>query len=254
MSYDSNRGAQRARMAREELGLGLDGPLADVLDAVEGPGAVPVLVADLGGETAGAYKPDFPLIFVNGRQAVRRQRFTVAHEFGHHRLGHHERKLLDTPADMAGRTHDPQEVQANAFAAEFLAPAQAVRAWWSAAQPETVDLEVVVRLASDFGISAPAALYRLTALRVLGDQARIRRLEREIEEDLHVALGRRFGLAERSDALALTAAAGGTRLPAALRGSPLGRLFAGELSLEEAARAVGRPVAELAAALEALRI
>jgi hypothetical protein len=45
-----------------------------VLEAVEGCSEVPVLVADLGARTAGAYKPDFPLIFVNGRPAVVRQR------------------------------------------------------------------------------------------------------------------------------------------------------------------------------------
>jgi hypothetical protein len=47
-------------------------------------------------------------------------------------------------------------------------------------------------------------------------------LEREIDEEPHVALGR--------------------------------RLVAGELSLEDAARTAGRPPAQLAAALEALRI
>jgi hypothetical protein len=92
------------------------------------------------------------------------------------------------------------------------------------------------------------------ALRLVRDQARARRLERELDEDLHVALGGRLGVTDRYDALARTAVAGGTRLPAPLRDSPLGRLVAGELSLEDAARAAGRPPAQLAAALEALRI
>ena len=66
-SIHSNRGAKRAREARTELGLGLDGPLGDLLEAVEGPGGAHVVVLDLGDGVAGAYlaRADRPLIFVN---------------------------------------------------------------------------------------------------------------------------------------------------------------------------------------------
>ena len=62
----------------------------DVLEAIEGPGRAHVLLLELPPQVAGAYiaRRDLPLLLVNGRQAPARQRFTLAHEFGHHRMGH----------------------------------------------------------------------------------------------------------------------------------------------------------------------
>src|SRR4051794_4635670 len=49
------RGAARARDARDELGLGQDGPLEDILTAVEELGGAHVVVLDLPEDVAGAY-------------------------------------------------------------------------------------------------------------------------------------------------------------------------------------------------------
>ena len=79
-----------ARVAREELGLGLDQPVHDILRVVEETQRLPVAVLSLGEGVAGAYivRKGQPFVFLNGSQPVTRQRFTLAHELGHHRLGH----------------------------------------------------------------------------------------------------------------------------------------------------------------------
>jgi Zn-dependent peptidase ImmA (M78 family) len=118
-----------ARRARLDMGFGLEGPLPDLLAAVEGPGGAQVVVLDLGDDVAGAYlqRGGLVLLFVNGDHAAVRQRFTLAHEFGHCRLGH--ANVIDRPSDVFGAQRDPAEVAANYFAAEFLMPGQAVRRW-----------------------------------------------------------------------------------------------------------------------------
>src|SRR4051794_17302713 len=97
------------------LGYGL-GPLPDVIEAVEDRGGTYAVVLELAGGVAGAYiaKTDLPLIFVNGRQAITRQRFTLAHEFGHHRMGHSTG--IDQEVIVGAVEHSPNEVAANAFA------------------------------------------------------------------------------------------------------------------------------------------
>src|SRR3954468_17039010 len=108
-----------ARRARLDMGFGLEGPLPDLLRAVEGPGGAQVVVLDLGEDVAGAclQRPGLVLLFVNGAQAAVRQRFTLAHEFGHRRLGH--ASVVDRPVDVFGAAQrDPAEVAANYFAAE----------------------------------------------------------------------------------------------------------------------------------------
>lgn len=104
---------------------------------------------------------DAPLIGVNSSQHEHRQRFTVAHELGHHLLGHHDRFHIDLgwpsadgdPPNM--NWHDERE--ANEFAANALMPAAWVR---QRAQKETS----VAALANVFGVSPIAMGYRLTAL------------------------------------------------------------------------------------------
>ena len=151
-SASPNSGPKRA-----DLGLGGDRPVGDLLTAVEGAGAH-VVVLDLPEGVAGAYvaKPDCPLLFVNGGQWIGRQRFTLAHEFGHFRMGHET--VVDKQVAISGYLHAPNEVCANAFAAEFLLPKRAV-AQWGAANVRTGQptLEHVCLLAAEYGVSAQAA-------------------------------------------------------------------------------------------------
>src|SRR3954447_20436375 len=149
-SYDTNFGAKRAREARTDLGLDDVSPVACVLTLVEERAQLPVVVGRLPDDIAGALWRNGvgAIVWVNARQTVERQRFTVAHELGHVRCRHAE-TAVDTAATISGRTQDPREVQANAFAAELLAPRAGVE--------DMVDrdpgLEDVVRVAAHFGIS-----------------------------------------------------------------------------------------------------
>jgi Zn-dependent peptidase ImmA (M78 family) len=248
----SNRGAKRARQAREDLGYTREGPLPDLLQAVEGDGGVHAVVLELPEGVAGAYiaKRGRPLLFVNGRQALSRQRFTLAHEFGHHRMGHST--VVDEQAAISGHLHDPNEVCANAFAAEFLMPRDAVTAWGGAHVRGAVTLEDVLLLAHEYGVSAQAARYALETAKVLTDGARRRQLDDEIGEDMHVDLAQRLGLQPLEDDLA-DVAGRLPRIPGGLRNSALGDLLAGAIDVDGLALRLGHDPEEVAAMLAELR-
>ena len=89
------------------------------------------------------------MLWVNGTHPAVRMRFTLAHEIGHVRCGHDAGVAVDTYETLGGRSTDAREVQANAFAAELLAPAAGVRAMLDG-EPT---LEDVVRIAARYGIS-----------------------------------------------------------------------------------------------------
>ena len=248
----SNRGAKRAREARAELGLGSAGPLPDLIGAIEGPGGAHALLLELPPQVAGAYvpRPDLPLLVVNGRQALARQRFTLAHEFGHHRMGHAQ--VVDRQAAISGElAHDRDEVAANAFAAEFLMPRAAVAAWAAERVDGAVTLEHVVLLAGHYGVSAQAARYALEAAGALADRRRARALDEEIGAELHREVARWLGVRPLEDGLAAAAAAL-PRIPAALRGSALADLLAGLIGVDELARRIGADAGAVRAMLRAL--
>jgi hypothetical protein len=208
---DSNRGAKRAREARVALGLDPAAPLDDVLDTVETRS--PVIVAALPDGVAGACAGG--VLWVNGDQFAPRQRFTLAHEFGHSWIGHDGRLEVDSFETLSGHTRNPLEVQANAFAAEFLMPKAGLDQFES--EPT---LEDVVTLASDFGVSAPAMVIRLEQCG-LGSPARLARLRREVDEGLHgyLRVEPRGDRLERIESLPyLSLSLRGSHLDAALRG------------------------------------
>jgi Zn-dependent peptidase ImmA (M78 family) len=217
---DTNRGAKRARESRAALGLDPAAPLACVLEVAERVGSV--VVAALPDGVAGACYRDgeAAVLWVNGEQAARRQRFTLAHELGHAWCRHEGRLEPDTFETLSGRTSDPFEVQANAFAAEFLVP----RAGMQARVEGEPTLDDVVRIAADYGVSAIVVVYRLKLLKLASD-AQIVRLAREVEEGMHHALFDFLGLTPLDDRLArigrlpyLSPALDRTLLGAALRG------------------------------------
>src|SRR3954470_12225656 len=125
----TNIGAKRAREARERLGLDGTSPVSCIVAVVEEQAGLPVIVGSLPEGFAGALWRNGvgSIVWVNGDQVVERQRFTVAHELGHVRCGH-AGTAVDTNETIFGGSHDPREVEANAFAAELLAPAAGVRA------------------------------------------------------------------------------------------------------------------------------
>lgn len=202
VTAEAERGADAARGARSRLGLGLDGPLADVLVAIEDVAGVPVTVLALPHGLAGLQGRKYgrSYIFINGTDPVVRQRFTLAHEFGHVELGH--AGSVDHASDVLGAgRRPPAEVQADGFAAEFLAPVAGVRRWLSAVGDPPDDLETVVRLADYFHISAEAALYRLQAARLL-TRGKYEPIGARIRENEHKRLCARLGLGVFDDTLA----------------------------------------------------
>ena len=223
-----------ARLAREELGLGLTDRCADILETVEDDAGVPVGVLALPEGFAGVMKRarGRAFIFVNGTEAVVRQRFTLAHEYGHYTLGHGT--VFDRTADMFGR--DPREIAANAFAAEFLAPRPAVHAWMERRGDPDIDLEVVVRLAAYFGISATAARIRLETIGLLKRGKRA--LDDAIEQGAHRDLHYRLNLSELQDSL--TAITSLPRLPRALQQHAIRIYEAGLLDVQQIAERTGQ--------------
>ena len=118
------------------------------------------------------------MLWVNGTHAAVRQRFTLAHELGHLRCGHDARVAVDTFETLAGTDDGLARVQANAFAAELLAPAAGVRAMVDG-EPT---LDDVVLIAARFGISDDRGPLPVEHS---GTHGPLRELKREIDDGLH---------------------------------------------------------------------
>ena len=195
-------GYAAARRARTTLGLGLEAPLADIVEVVEDLASVPVTVLGLPQGIAGLQggKQDRHFVFLNGTQAVSRQRFTLAHELGHIEMGHGG--SVDYEDNVLGTSRRaPREVQADGFAVEFMAPLDGVGTWLSLMHGPALSLETVVRLAHHFHVSATAALYRLQAVWRLS-KGKYQPLEAAIGRGEHHQLAKRLGPEPHADTLA----------------------------------------------------
>lgn len=236
--------------ARAELKLGSGGPIPDILRLVEdSPRGVPVAVLDLPKGVAGAFarREAHSFIFVNGNEAVVRQRFTLAHEFGHHRLGH--QSVVDPDEVISGNTDDPREIEANSFAAEFLVPREALRTWLEEAEIAKVDLEALVRVASYFGVSAQSMRYRLQDAGVVTRRTALDALDAAIAGQEHIWMARQLALRDPSDTLAELRRARQEHLPRAMEEAGFKGFAKGLVPLERLAEALRRPAKELAAEL-----
>lgn len=189
---ERNRAIKRARETRERRGVPPDGRVEDLLQLVEADG-LPVVIDDFGEAVDGAYVPAGPTAFLNGERPLVRQRFTLAHELGHHVLRHG--RSVDAPGYVHA-TQDLAEVCANAFAAELLISRSAAHAW-----PAAATLEDVVTMAAHFGVSAAAALIRLQTAKCAPDDAE--ELHARIAALEHLPLYAELALPEREDSLAL---------------------------------------------------
>jgi len=236
VSLHRNRGAKRAREARAELALDPIAPLGCLLDCVEVAAGYPVVVAPLADGLAGACW-NGRVLWVNGREAAVRQRFTLAHELGHAWCAHDGKLVVDSFATLNGGTTTPHEIEANAFAAELLIPRAAIEQLIDPGSDPTLD-EIVV-MAAHYGTSALMALYRCSQCKRISPAGR-EQLEAAIAGGTHGEAFTRLGctgLADRLGALGslpyLSPPLEDTRLGAVLRG-----------------RAAAEP--ELAAAIERL--
>ena len=106
-------------------------------------------------------------VLVNALHAPNRQRFTIAHEIGHHLLhadelekGVHVDKGILRRDKVSAQGTDRLEVEANAFASELLMPESAIEN----ALGDDFDLDdqtVLEALAKRFKVSVSALQYRL---------------------------------------------------------------------------------------------
>jgi hypothetical protein len=95
----------------------------------------------------------------NSEEISYRNRFTIAHELGHVVLGH----VAEGKApkrDTTFSNNDPDEVDANAFAAALLMPEKFVRKLYRSARN-------VQELSEAFGVSTVAMTYRLKNLGII---------------------------------------------------------------------------------------
>jgi Zn-dependent peptidase ImmA (M78 family) len=95
-------------------------------------------------------------VLVNTNVVPVRQRFTAAHELGHHFL-HPDQDLEHYDADL----HHPQDWLANRFAAHFLMDEATVR---QAAAEETDPTSLTLRVRFEFDVSFDAARFHLCNL------------------------------------------------------------------------------------------
>lgn len=134
-----------ARDVRDELGLGRE-PLGDLVAILEDAGVLVLRwpLDTIQVDAIASWQEDsVPVILIGEHVPADRQRFTMAHELGHAVM--HE--------DAAEKE---QEAEADAFAAEFLAPASEIEKEW----PRNSDLDALLLLKRRWGISLAALIRR----------------------------------------------------------------------------------------------
>ncbi len=175
-------GERAARAVRQALGVGETAPVADLVVLVEDQGALVSVECFGAEEIAGVllrHEDGEALVAVNADHWPVRQRFTLAHELGHLQMDHTEG--IDWASDLfAGRSRDPQEVEANYFAAEFLAPRAGILAWLERIEissPRKISAETVARLAFHYGVSLPTTCFRLERAGAISPREKSRLLD-----------------------------------------------------------------------------
>lgn len=119
----------------------------------------PVSGADYSGK---AYQQDDTrCIEYNDSESLMRQRFTIAHELGHHLLAHTDanHQFRDDPSKFNLNVAIPEETQANKFAAELLMPKLAIEHFIFNEKISSLN-----ELAKRFSVSTVAMQYRLKNL------------------------------------------------------------------------------------------
>ncbi|MFL6101375.1 MAG: ImmA/IrrE family metallo-endopeptidase [Actinomycetales bacterium] len=190
-----------------ELDLELDRPI-DVFHAIQRLDLV-LAFADLEA-TSGVYLPArsggaLAGILVHQGHPLTRQRYTAAHELGHHRFNHGDE--VDGDIESMRREHfdtmTDQEKEAEAFAAWFLMPRRVVRAGMKALDLALSGPGDAYALSTWLGTSYTATVRHLPAIRMLdpamaGQWAMLRPLDLKAELSGQIAWGN-----SRSDVVAL---------------------------------------------------
>ena len=166
--------AQGERLAKQFAGAS---DRIDVKAIAESLG-IQVIEADLGDKVSGLLvtNPVHVTICVQQSDSPTRKQFTIAHELGHHVLGHHFEEgnhvhvdhgnIISQRGALASQGVDKKEIEANQFAASLLMPSAAVRTCITKLGRALTDADVT-ELADAFGVSEQAMTIRLTRLRFL---------------------------------------------------------------------------------------
>lgn len=113
---------------------------------------------------------DRAIIGVNASHPKSRQRFTIAHELGHLELHQpteirvDHRFLVRRRDGRSSQAVDPEEIEANGFAAELLMPSSMLEADLAGFDVDYEDEELTRWLADRYKVSLQAMAIRLTAL------------------------------------------------------------------------------------------
>lgn len=129
-------------------------------------------------------------IIVNSNHPLTLQRFTAAHEYGHHVLGH-VASADDADLIYRGRSQNLQEVAAQSFAGEFVMPLQLVnytlRTMGITDRHPDLDYRQTYQLALELGVSYAAAITQLVGQRKISVSAS-RRLRALSPLDIKIGL------------------------------------------------------------------
>ncbi len=96
-------------------------------------------------------------VYLNRAKPLGRQRFTAAHELGHHVLGHTEELDVDVMAEQQSL----EERDANRFAAELLVPRRGVMKFVLHEKLDPTRIEGAIGVAKHFGVTLQPALIQL---------------------------------------------------------------------------------------------
>ena len=149
---------------------GISGPPVAVIAVAESLGAT-VRYAPFQGELAGVLirddDSDRIVIGVNSLNHVNRQRFTIAHECGHLLLHKGKRAYVDRSFridrrdGVSSQATDPDEIEANRFAAELLMPYDMIMDDIIRYQPDLEDEDELKGLADRYAVSLQALTFRI---------------------------------------------------------------------------------------------
>ncbi len=111
---------------------------------------------------AGFLVEDSKTIYLNVDDAPTRQVYTVAHELGHHFLGHSPTAYAVYRKDDFGREKNDEEKEADYFAANLLMPEKMIK---DEMRRLGLTKDAISALALRFGVSPSAMKYRLQAIK-----------------------------------------------------------------------------------------
>lgn len=167
----------------------------DIFDVIEGAG-IWLMFQPLG-ELYGVYRRIEAAagIAIHSGHPLGLQRFTAAHEYGHHVLGH-ELSLDSADEIESGRPRSDIELAAQAFAATFLMPVQrvnkALRRLGLELKPRALSAKAAYQLSLEMGASYTATVTQLQVLNKIGRSTADRlRKQRPIDIKTLIGAGRR---------------------------------------------------------------